>query len=839
MLWGPIQQLAQRVRPVSNSPSSQNTSPFLSHKLSGNFQKATPTGSTGNRFSGEKTRSFDKKRMMNISFYFQNKFEERKIPSLNSRLQADQNDPNIKRLCHQWGVVTTVHAPDASISRVSNLKGWCLVIVGDSTTPDEEYADLASKDNVYYLSESYQRKYLLVSAFVQMIPFKSFARKNIGYLFAVGHGAKILFDFDDDNILLQLEDGETIPPPFRLQDLNSGRTMLLKFTEKRYSEIRTPLAFNPYIYMGASHSFSWPRGFPIDKLQDNFAEWSKANSTVKQLGGDMPFSNIGVIQSLCNGDPDNDAVFRMTRHHSTKFSFDKSKSALPLLIPLNKYSPYNAQATTHFYSVFWGLYLPITVSGRVTDIWRSYVTQRLMKELNLHVVYTPPIVTHERSAHDYLADMVAEIPLYDKTEKLLEFLDNWNSNAETLPQMIFDLWVGLYEHNYIEEDDVHAVFEWLKCMKEIGYVFPEVKNRHPNSMPKLPQKQPEIGGQPYRAFPYFNTFNTSAVSLQQVNKSRPENAVLKLILMTMDEWPMLKSWLLYHGQLLGFENLYVIDASTNPKCVSFLRYARDVLGANILFNNANLNQLEVLITRLASDIRGSSDFIMKVDTDEFLGVYDNNTTTALSVDVMEYLAGFATNNNHPLRRLQEKGHSRFGYAQPSIPSRHVCEGNIYATPDQFPLGEMVSVDAFNPGFKAVYSSRHKFAVNLGGHFFGEGFDSSLVTNFGIFHYHSRCVEIEVENCKRVLERHNFISATENKDEVRSQLVKLCNIQPEQNFCEIGCKFRGVSNHKAAFYTKWIDCEESTRKGYYNEEMTGQTHQQLSDALTKSVERFSP
>lgn len=47
---------------------------------------------------------------------------------------------------------------------------------------------------------------------------------------------------------------------------------------------------------------------------------------------------------------------------------------------------------------------------------------------------------------------------------------------------------------------------------------------------------------------------------------------------------MLKSWLLYHGQLLGFENLYVIDASTNPKCFSFLRYARDVLGANILFN---------------------------------------------------------------------------------------------------------------------------------------------------------------------------------------------------------------------------------------------------------------
>lgn len=192
MLWGPSQLMAQRVRSLSNSPSSQNTLPFLSHELSGNFQKVTPSGSTGNRFSGEKTRSFDKISMKTVSFYFQNKVaDERNIPPLISRLQADQNDPNIKRLCQQWGVVTTVHAPDASISRVSNLKGWCLVIVGDTTTPDEEYADLASKDNVYYLSESYQRKYLIESTFVQMIPFKSFARKNIGYLFAVGHGAEI------------------------------------------------------------------------------------------------------------------------------------------------------------------------------------------------------------------------------------------------------------------------------------------------------------------------------------------------------------------------------------------------------------------------------------------------------------------------------------------------------------------------------------------------------------------------------------------------------------------------------------------------------------------------
>ena len=112
-------------------------------------------------------------------------------------------------------------------------------------------------------------------------------------------------------------------------------------------------------------------------------------------------------------------------------------------------------------------------------------------------------------------------------------------------------------------------------------------------------------------------------------------------------------------------------------------------------------------------------------------------------------------------------------------------------------------------------------------------------SFGIFHYHSRCVEIEVENCKRVLERHNYISATADKQEARSQLVKLCNAQSEQNFCEIDCNFGGASFHKVVFYTKWLDCEETMKNEYYNGEGTGQVHAHVSTLIKQSVERFSP
>lgn len=61
-----------------------------------------------------------------------------------------------------------------------------------------------------------------------------------------------------------------------------------------------------------------------------------------------------------------DAVFRMTQ--GTPLSFEKRLDRI-LLIPKGSYAPCNAQATLHFRASFFALYLPVTVKGRVSDIW--------------------------------------------------------------------------------------------------------------------------------------------------------------------------------------------------------------------------------------------------------------------------------------------------------------------------------------------------------------------------------------------------------------------------------------------------------------------------------------
>jgi hypothetical protein len=53
--------------------------------------------------------------------------------------------------------------------------------------------------NIIFLTSEDQRHFF--NDFVDGLPWNSFGRKNVGYLFAIARGAKVIWDFDDDNFL--------------------------------------------------------------------------------------------------------------------------------------------------------------------------------------------------------------------------------------------------------------------------------------------------------------------------------------------------------------------------------------------------------------------------------------------------------------------------------------------------------------------------------------------------------------------------------------------------------------------------------------------------------------
>eukprot|EP00906_Rhabdomonas_costata_P021226 RCo030839 len=119
--------------------------------------------------------------------------------------------------------------------------------------------------------------------------------------------------------------------------------------------------------------------------------------------------------------------------------------------------------------------LPITVHGRVSDIWRSYITQRLLWEIGGQVVFRPPWVVQHRNAHNYLADLDSEYPLYHRAGALVQFLARWSSEERSLRRRYLKLLVDLYEHGIVELKDVLLANDWLLDLTAAGYEFPKVK----------------------------------------------------------------------------------------------------------------------------------------------------------------------------------------------------------------------------------------------------------------------------------------------------------------------------------------------------------------------------
>ncbi|KAK6051206.1 hypothetical protein COOONC_11289 [Cooperia oncophora] len=93
---------------------------------------------------------------------------------------------------------------------------------------------------------------------------------------------------------------------------------------------------------------------------------------------------------------------------------------------LGIYAPWNSQNTLFHKTAFFTLFLPTTVTFRTTDIWRSYIAQKLLHMIGETVAFYPPNAVQYRNAHDYLADFEDERDVYLKSGKLIEFLDEWN-----------------------------------------------------------------------------------------------------------------------------------------------------------------------------------------------------------------------------------------------------------------------------------------------------------------------------------------------------------------------------------------------------------------------------
>lgn len=460
------------------------------------------TATSGSLFTGHKIRDYNGAGLSQLQFDAGNS-------SSSSYHQVSTVLDPMK--CSRWAVVTTIFEPTEATRQQAHLKGWCLVVVGDKKGP-AEYVLMTSEDSsgtgqYVFLTVDKQDQLAEIFPMVKMLPWNHFGRKNVGYLYAVLHGARMVWDFDDDNFLIHPEDTSWAAAELEKEDLTESKEEKEKEKEegKEKNErmgglsvhgmvVGESTVVNPYPVMGCPHTPCWPRGFPLTLIKN------EASSAVKIQKEDIKMSSVGIIQSLADSDPDVDAMYRLTQPIPIHFPEDPFAShklsssdqltnhhppaAKLLLVPAGVYSPYNAQATLHRYPALWALLLPVTVHGRVSDIWRGYLAQKVFQYTGTRVLFSPPLVRQERNSHNILADLDSELPLYLRSMRLIEQLNEWQLSAPSLPGKIAQLWVLMYEHGYLNLQDVELCLSWLHALLEAGYKFPEVLGDHHPPVPR-------------------------------------------------------------------------------------------------------------------------------------------------------------------------------------------------------------------------------------------------------------------------------------------------------------------------------------------------------------------
>jgi len=366
--------------------------------------------------------------------------------------------------CGVWGVVTTIFPPTPSLIRFLEVApDACAVVVGDKKTSDQVWLDLMLQysGRLTYLSAASQQT--LPYSIMKLLRWNHFGRKNVGFMYAIHHGAEWVFDFDDDNAI-------TASQEQFLQILN------LHNSTQKVSVVDTGghHLYNPYPhYMPLDDEGKpvhvWPRGFPLNFINDN-QTWGKTRKR-----SPIAASGVSVLQSLADHDPDVDAIYRMTGRLPIYFERPDETVAVPPGI----YSPWNAQAVLLHRSALWGLLLPVSVEGRVCDIWRSYIVTRLLWETDGTVAFASPFVIQHRNPHQYQKDFMEELDLYTKSGPLLDLLSAFQRYTdEKLDAAYRRLITLMHKGGFLGVEDVALMEAWISDLASTDFKWPACTRRN-------------------------------------------------------------------------------------------------------------------------------------------------------------------------------------------------------------------------------------------------------------------------------------------------------------------------------------------------------------------------
>jgi hypothetical protein len=333
-------------------------------------------------------------------------------------------------------VITSIFDPTKAVMEISQKnsnRSFDFIVAGDAKSPSE----FEAQNCIYYTLDQQQSDRFSLG---RLCPTGHYARKNLGYLLAISKGCSYLVETDDDNIPL---------PAFWATPQKVVKALLC--ADKDW--------VNVYRYF--TGELIWPRGLPLDRI--------KVQPTPLEALHEEEL-NCPIQQGLADGNPDVDALYRLICDLPQSFQGQHN-------IALSKWSwcPFNSQNTIWFPEAYPLLYLPAFCSFRMTDIWRSFVAQRICWENDWSILFGPSTVYQERNEHNLMKDFKDEISGYLYNEVIASSIAalQLSPGVDNIPDNMLRCYSKLIELDLIDGDELKLLQAWIDDLACIEVADPE------------------------------------------------------------------------------------------------------------------------------------------------------------------------------------------------------------------------------------------------------------------------------------------------------------------------------------------------------------------------------
>ena len=329
---------------------------------------------------------------------------------------------------------------------LNNLESWKIVVLGNNKTNDKYWKALNNSNKLVYLSNNDQNN--LGYSSIKYIDNFSYFRKNIGYLYAIQHGATEIYEIEEDIIIEDTNDLD-----FKLNN------NLINYCIRNDS-----MFINPYINFGDKNI--WPRGFRINDLgkdfNNNFSILNSSQLIIKPL----------IYQGLINGFPDIDTIFFQTMIKTNQiFNYNLSKN-YPLLYFPGYYTPINSMNTKYLYEMFPFLLLPTTVNKELSDIYRGYIMQRFAWGLNGTVIYHYSSFYRKNFGNLFHNKFINGKDIYHNLDNFLTILEMKDyPKINDYIKLLIHLINNLISNKFLKENDLYLYKAFIKDLNNLGYNF--------------------------------------------------------------------------------------------------------------------------------------------------------------------------------------------------------------------------------------------------------------------------------------------------------------------------------------------------------------------------------